>query len=300
MKQWFLLVCVLVFLTACNNNYRYVEILRERSLLGGSSIIEKEEMISASSDSSAYIEAFTKYCISQKVYSDMREKVKADYLDVPIGFKLYNPEGVDISNLSFEMKSQIEEKLVASILAMDNVVLSSKGESNSGNIVSESHVDSVKIKELLPFFEVKKDEFDPDGITWYRPKSAPKFANRNAIYFYFGIREGKVMPLRFTVQYCSDEWIFLKMLQFSIDDKAYEYKPSRTEKDCGNGGEIWEWFDEALSRSEKDLIYALVGAKSAKMKIIGRQYYDIKNITKKQVTDMKRTLELYRAMGGIY
>ena len=108
------------------------------------------------------------------------------------------------------------------------------------------------------------------------------------------------MPLRFRVQYYSDDWLFFKKIQFSIDYNAYEYIPSDTETDSGNGGKIWEWFDEALTGRDKTLIYALADAKSAKMKFIGRQYYDIKTITKNQITDMKRVLELYRAMGGVY
>ena len=301
MKKLFFLFFVLALLTACEKKYKYVEIVREQSVIGGSSIKEKDEKIlSAPSDSVAYIEAFSKFCIAQKVYSDMREKGMADYLDIPIGFKLYNSEGIDISNIVFSTKVQQEEELVAKYMSMDNVVGNSKGKSETKTDTQESKVDSVKIKELLPYFKVKKDEFDPNGKTWFEPKSAPQYTNRNGIYLYFAVQNGKAMPLRFRVQYYSDDWLFFKKIQFSIDNNAYEYIPSDTETDSGNGGKIWEWFDETLTGSDKTLIYALADAKSAKMKFIGRQYYDIKTITKNQITDMKRVLELYRAMGGVY
>jgi hypothetical protein len=221
-------------------------------------------------------------------------------LDIPIGFKLYNSEGIDISDIVFSTKTQQEEKLVARYMSMDNVVGNSKGEPKTKTDVQESKVDSAKIKELLTYFKVNKDEFDPNGKTWYEPKSAPQYTNRNGIYLYFAVQNGKAMPLRFRVQYYSDDWLFFNKIQFSIDNNAYEYIPSDTETDSGNGGKIWEWFDEALTGSDKELIYALVDAKSAKMKFVGRQYYDIKTITKNQITDMKRVLELYRAMGGAY
>lgn len=35
-----------------------------------------------------------------------------------------------------------------------------------------------------------------------------------------------------------------------------------------------------------------------KMKPIGKQYYDVIKITKEQIKNIKRTLELYRTMGG--
>jgi hypothetical protein len=71
-----------------------------------------------------------------------------------------------------------------------------------------------------------------------------------------------------------------------------------TETDSGDGGKIWEWFDESVSVSDKQLINALANSKSAKMKLIGRQYFDVKNISQDQIKGIKRTLELYQAMGG--
>lgn len=301
MKKLFFLFSVLVILTACERKYKYVEIVKEQSILGDSSIKEKnEKILSAPSDSAAYIEAFSNFVVAQKVYSDMSKEGMADYLDIPIGFKLYNSEGIDISNIAFSTKTQQEEKILSIYKSIDNVVGNSKEGLTTNTDFQENKVDSTKIKELLPYFKVKKDEFDPNGNTWYEPKSAPQYTNRNGIYLYFGVQNGKVMSLRFRVQYYSDDWLFFKKLQFSIDNNAYEYIPSDTETDSGNGGKIWEWFDEALTGSDKELIYALVDAKSAKMKFIGRQYHDIKTITNNQITDMKRALELYRAMGGVY
>ena len=300
MKQFLFFIAIIILLTSCEKKYRYVESVREQSILGGSSIKEKDEkIISAPSDSAAYLEAFTDFCISQKVYSDMRKKGMDEYLDIPIGFKLYNEKGEDISNIIFASRIEQEEKIAQKFLLMDNVV----GKSNRYNTKSnrlDSKVDSAKIKELLPYFNVKKDEFDPKKKTWYEPKSAPKYTNQNGIYFYFATQEGKPLQLRFRVQYYADDWLFFKKIQFSIDNNAYEFIPSDTEQDNGNGGKIWEWFDETLSGSDRELIYALTEANNAKMKFIGKQYYDIKTITKSQITDMKRTLELYKAMGGVY
>ena len=91
--------------------------------------------------------------------------------------------------------------------------------------------------------------------------------------------------------------MFIQKVQFSLDGKAYEYIPSKTETDNGDG-EIWEWFDESVNASDKDLLMALSIAKKAKMKLIGRQYFEVKPITQDQILNIKRTIELYKAMGG--
>lgn len=196
MKKILLLITVTVLLISCENEkkYRYVETVRELKVVGGASTMEKEKkIISAPSDSAAYIEAYREFCISQKAYSELRKKGMGEYLDVPISFKLYNEKGEDISNISFDSRLEQEKKLAERFMTRDNV---------AGNLDgSESMVDSAKIKDLLRYFNVKKDEFDPNGKTWYKPKSAPKYTNQNGIYLYFATLGGRTCPLRFRVQY---------------------------------------------------------------------------------------------------
>ena len=275
--------------------YSYVETVRSRDLYGGYSIEEEEaQNIMAASDTLAYIDAFENFCISQKVYRDMYKKGVGDYIDEPLSFKLYNEAGEDITYISFVTKKQREAEIVAEFEAMGNVL-----DDGWEREEVRSQVDSVKMKELLPYFNVVKDEFDPKGTTWYKPKSAPNYVRTNGLYMYFGVQDNKVLYLRFRIQYYADDWLFFRKVQFSIDDKAYEFIPIKTETDHG-GGMIWEWFDETLTGSDSELIYALANAQSAKMKLIGRQYYDIIHITPQQTLDIKRSLELYNAMGGTY
>lgn len=285
---------VAILVSGCQKRYQYVEEVIEHSYLGGLKETTKEpKTITARNDTMAYIDAYRKFCISQYVYEKMIHDGLGQYLDIPLGFKLYNSDGEDISNIYFQSKDKQEQRIAS--------LLSNSEEYNSADNEETviSHVDSAKIKELLPYFRVKKDEFDPDGATWYEPKAAPNYVNRNGIYLYFKADKYGVGPLRLRVQYYADDWLFFKKIQFSIDSSAYEYIPSNTETDNG-GGYIWEWCDEALGRSDKDLIYALSDAKSAKMKLIGRQYHNIRTISKQQIIDIKRSLELYNAMGGTY
>ena len=159
--------------------------------------------------------------------------------------------------------------------------------------MSKSHLYKLTCTRQIPFYR-------PNGKIVYTPKSAPQYINRNGIYCYFIVTDGTPGPLRFVVQYYADDWLFFKRVQFSIDGNAFEFIPLKTETDNGDGGKIWEWFDEALTSSDQDLIYALSNAHSAKMKFLGQQYFDIKNISQSQITDIKRALDLYHAMGGTY
>jgi hypothetical protein len=292
------------FLISCNNkkSYKYVEIVNEEGILGGTTTKEKEtKEIKAATDSAAYLEAYRKFCISLKVNRDMKQSLGTVY-STPKDFKLYNEEGLDITNSIFFIdKDKREKEIEGEIFSMRNTIQESVDRSKKEKVELYKHtarIDSSKIKSLEKYFRKRKDEFSNNNIVWYQPKNAPQYTNRNGIYCYFQTEDGMPSNLRFRLQYYADEWLFFKRVQFSIDGKAYDYIPLTTETDSGNGGYIWEWFDEPVNESDKELINALANAKSAKMKLIGRQYHNIKTISQEQINNFKRTLDLYRAMGG--
>jgi hypothetical protein len=157
-------------------------------------------------------------------------------------------------------------------------------------------VDSVKITELKNVYTEKKDEYR--GITWVRSNIEPRFRSTNGIYCYFAKEGNRAFNFRFVIQYYAEDWLFIKHYRFVIDGKPYSYFPSNVERDSGYGGKIWEWFDEVVTSTDKELIEALANAKSAKMKLVGDQYYDEKTITTKQLKAIRDMYELYKAMGG--
>lgn len=161
-------------------------------------------------------------------------------------------------------------------------------------------IDSAKLSELLPYFDVERDKFSPAGRTWYKPKSRPKYVDQNGIYCYFS-KDGDGRPdnLRLKIQYEATEWLFIQRIYFSVGDRAYSYTPGKVEHDNA-AGYIWEWTDEPVDNVLKTIINALSEQSSAEMKLSGRHYYSIKPITTKQIESIKRTVELYSAMGGKY
>lgn len=300
MNRIIFIAVLLMLITSCSSNnkkYKYVEIVKSQSIFDGSREIKENEPVEimAPTDSDAYLDAFRKFCISLSVHESWVKKGNGGFSSEPLRFALYDENGIDIvPSISFAGKEAKEAEIRKNIMEIDI----DEDKSTSEQLTAK--VDSAKIKELLPYFKVKKDEFDPNGRIVYTPKSAPQYINRNGIYCYFIVNNGSPGSLRFVVQYYADDWLFFKKIQFSIDDNAYEFVPLNTETDNGDGGKIWEWFDESLTPTDHDLIYALSEAKTAKMKLIGRQYHDIKVISKAQITDIKRALDLYHAMGGNY
>lgn len=308
MRQIFFLgvITALLILNSCSNNknYKYVEIAEEERISGGKNIVEKkEETIRAASDSAAYLLAYQNFTIAQKVNSDMVEAY-GSVSSTPLRFRLFNSEGDEITNqVSFIDKELLENKLREEIFANENSLLKSR-DRRMAQLETEQRqtmqVDTAKVLELQRYFDVRVDEFSNNDRKWHTPKSAPKYTNMNGIYCYFQTERGIPSNLRFRVQYHANSWLFFSRVQFSIDGTAFEYIPSRVETDSGYGGQIWEWFDQQASARDRELLNALANATDAKMKFVGRQYHDIKTLNREQILGIKRTLELFNAMGGNY
>lgn len=286
-------------LLACNqkaSKERKYVLMKEMGSHDRSSTYFDSVLFEAGSDSDAYCYGYQKFKISQKIHIETLTKFEnADFLAIPKSFKILNYKRENICNsLSPLIKLAIETEINPQI---DKVSISNninKIEKVPLNIVK----DSIRINELKKFFKIKKDEFDEDGLTWYTPKDAPYYRNRNGIYCYFGIKNNQTQNLRFVIQYASDDWLFVKNYKFSIDGKAYSFYPENQETDNGDGG-IWEWCDESISTSDLPLIEAISNAKSAKIKFNGRQYFEDKSISQSQIKSIKRTLELFKLMGGV-
>lgn len=295
MKKFLLYAITALILSSCvNKQYIYIETVDEPTLSGREFIetTKDPDTINAKNDSLAYIEAYRKFCISQYAYEMTKKKYgMAEYLSIPLRFALYDENG----NIVKPISSTAILDSIRNVYA--KIAYGTDNQSNKEE--NEIAVDSAKIKELSQKFKFKKDEFDPRSIVWVEPLSAPKYTDINSIYCYFYQIGGKTKNFRLRIQYTSDDWLFIRKYQFSIDGNAYEYIPANgVERDNGNG-HIWEWSDNNISHiGDVELIKALANAKNAKIKFIGSQYHNIRTITKKEINSIKETLELYTASGG--
>lgn len=295
MKWLFLSLTILSASCDLNKEYTYITTVQDPGAITTSA--KEAKVIKKGSDSAAYLDAFRTFCIEKKVYYQMAKDMGAQYLSKPLSFSLVNSKGDEISEdvISIAKRDSILFTIESDIMGMSNSgIVSSYSKSENRNV----EYDSGAINRLKPYFNIKKDEFDPNGRTWYKPKSAPEYANRNGLYCYFMVQNGVASNFILKLQYHSDDWLFIKKCQFSIDEKAFELIPLNVKRDNGDGGFIWEWFDEKITSSEIDLVESLANAKQAKVKLIGSDYYDIKAVSKDQAANIKRSLDLFRALGG--
>ena len=159
--------------------------------------------------------------------------------------------------------------------------------------IANANIDSVKIRELIPLFHIETDEFDPKKPTWYQPK----FKKYNNVYCYFQTVNDIPRNLRITMTYYAEDWLFIRKVQFLIDGTAYEMIPREVKRDH-ESGDIWEWIDDPVNDRNIAIVKALYNCSEARVKYKGEDYDDIYTIHQEEIDAVKRTIDLYTAMGG--
>ena len=115
-----ILVFTLTLVVSCtidtSKEYEFIIFKEVTSIFNEDIQIETiTKIITAKSDSIAYIDAFTEFCIRQKISSDMKKTI-GDY-STPKYFELKNQEGINIAEtIRFSEKIKIEENIKQKIL----------------------------------------------------------------------------------------------------------------------------------------------------------------------------------------
>lgn len=287
MKRILIIFISLIFI-ACNKNYRYVESVEEALTTQ-----EKEETFTEKNDTLAFLRAYKNFLVSKKSKEDLKKHNVSN--KIVKAFKLYNPNGQDISNISFVSRKKAMVKIEKEVMSRPSTLDKIRNDLEKERV---SKIDSSKVKELAPFFKEKKDEFE--GYIWIEPKTKPKYRNQNGFYLCFiKTKEGYPTNLRFVGQYTADNWLFIQTVKFNIDGNIWDYNPNDIKRD--NNTKIWEWFDDNVESSNASLIEAIAYAKNPiKVRFIGRQYYDERIISKKEIKSILETIQYYKALGGKY
>lgn len=148
-------------------------------------------------------------------------------------------------------------------------------------------------RKLIP----ETDEFK--GVTWYSHPDKPwSKRSRSTIYAYIGKRSFGGPFLRMVTNYTADDWLFVKKVQVNVDGEILNLTVAdryRFEGD-NSSGDIWEWKDEAPSKTQLNILKKIGEAKKVVIRFTGSQYYDDKNMSSKDITAIKEVLLAFEEM----
>ncbi len=140
------------------------------------------------------------------------------------------------------------------------------------------------------------------GVTVYAPEDVTMRQDANEVFFAFE-SDGShaTSALRLCVNYYADDPLNYTDIQFTIDGFNYNFRASNPSRGTMGAGMYWEQSSDALTESDKDLVYALSHCHWARMLLKGGNGINhVKKRTQSQLDAFASTFELYRAMGGAF
>jgi hypothetical protein len=157
-------------------------------------------------------------------------------------------------------------------------------------------VSDAEFKAAMSRMKIKKDSVR--GINFYRDLTSPKYVNQNGFNLYVGSSKGSTPSLFWEIQYEGDDWLFIQSYLFNVDGYTYEFSPEYGEVNSDNDSRVWEWYNEAITDEQIDLIQRIIKSKSAVMRLNGRQYYKDVKISETQKEALQRVLTVFQGLGG--
>ncbi|MBQ0069609.1 MAG: hypothetical protein KBT09_07640 [Bacteroidales bacterium] len=152
-------------------------------------------------------------------------------------------------------------------------------------------------ENLVPFFKTKTVR----GFNSILPVSVVVDNTINDIFLYFVDGPDNVPgALRLRLQYYADDPLNYNDMVFTVDGFDYKFHPVNIQRGHGEGVMIWENSDDELKVADKDLVYALSHCQYwTQVKLHGDDnMVHVKQITKEQLADFKRTVQLFLLRGG--
>lgn len=275
MKKFLILtvcaICISVFFCSCEKEYKYIPYDKN-----GDDIQNGVMTFKASSDTAAYHAALNMHLYKlSKAYTDPEYPFYC-------GFRLSK------SDNKFDLVGSDKEPWE------NDIYKQFFGD-------EAPRLDNTKKEELLQYFDIIESE-DQD-ITWYRHKDCNCYSNNYfCFYLYFGVsKRGNILPLHLKIEYqggLSNGKYSIKKISYTVDGMLYEYLPDPFKYNSKNRSLE---SDEQITYSSRKLINVLLTAQKVTVVITpsGAQWVETK-LSDSQILKVKRTIELYKAMGGFY
>lgn len=267
------LFVTLFFLCNCNKRkYQYVEKFKDSKT---NQISSKKSEFFSKCDSSAYIEAYTKFIASSKVSEFSKKKLKSGY-KTPVSFIIYNKNDVDITSYYFKTKKDLE----ASIRKKFNFSL----HKNYSSVINHN-----KQEELQKLFSVVKID---EHSLFYMPKVTDD-QNDSLFVIYMKQKDNNLDSLRVKFTYTNNALTFAKKIIFTSENSSFTIPLTNSISSLDKHS---EGFDEDIS-VHKDLIDAFLKSDQISISLVGyNNQIATRKVNLNQLEDSRKLIYQYLSL----
>lgn len=146
--------------------------------------------------------------------------------------------------------------------------------------------------------KMRKKYDEVSEITWYHDKATTQYVNHNSFHLYFGQKANTKPVLRLVVQYAGEDWVFIDKYIIKADDKTFEIAPRFGDVKSDNSTIVWEWYVTNVSKTEYEIIKAVVASEKTIVRHQGDQKRYDRTITAAEKQAMQNVLDAFVGLGG--
>lgn len=207
----------------------------------------------------------------------------------------------------------VYEKDPSSLLSWQQTVFAICVGAQTSTVLGSSDPASASTKGKLetsklvgdPYKGLRKQYDKMEGISWYAPATAPKFANSNAFYLSFGRNDdGRFSVLHLVARYSATDWLFVTHAWAKADGERVDVPQKSTSPVKGwqrdnRNGDIWEYCDaELISTAEIAAVRRIANAKNVTVRYVGRQYNKDITLSEQELKSMRDVIAAYETATG--
>lgn len=171
-------------------------------------------------------------------------------------------------------------------ISLANAIISM---ANDNLILDEKELEeqwSHAFRNMRLSYEAKED------ITWIYDPSTTQVTNKNSFHLYMGNRDRKFW-LQFRVQYRGLRELSMLGYTVNTDNNSYTFSPNEKIHKGREERVVWEWFDQAYSENEEEMIADILSSREAKLILIGSNGNHERFISEEEKTAMRNILKAY-------
>lgn len=234
----------------------------------------------------AAVECYAELEAAEQAYSDCRVAAVNELINAIGEVSVQSEDAIEAAEEAYAGLTDAEKAAVTGV-----ATLTAARESYT-TIAAEAK--AAALKSMNSLFDVEEDRVS--GITWYNPKSLPKYIDiRSYIIPYIGSQNNSTWIVT-RYNYTADSWIFWETLTIMVDGKKYYKNIGYSNVVRDNDTEIWEYYDEVADDDDVAMLRAIADSSETIIRFEGDNYYDDLTVTNKDKETINDVLALYFAL----
>jgi len=260
-----------------------------RTAFDGSSA-EIQAKVTNAADLTAAESKLKELIAEEEKASQQRADKVAALIDAIGAVTLDNEPAVKAAQEAYDALSKTDAAKVRNTDVLTAAADALKGlkKENALSLLSNMTCETDKVRKMS-FYYPAAFPYSTSAGYWYADQ-------RSFVLPYMGM-QGDDVWLRLVCNYTSSSWVFFEKITFAVDDQRFyeSFKSSEVTRD-NKAGDVWEYVDLSVGKSEVELLWAIANSTETIIRFEGDNYYRDFTVQANDKESIRQLLTIYEAL----